>query len=161
MDMPELGRAVRARREVLGLTQQQLANMAGLSRTTVNLLENGSLADLGFRKILVLAELLGIRLAAEAPSAPRRHALLMASRSASVSYREHLTPTELAAALATGDIPQNRLPHVATFVDETPASLLVSAVEEASHATSVPAREIWTHVKRWANDFNSPRRAWV
>ncbi len=161
MDIPELGLAVRARREALGLTQQQLAKMGGLSRTTVNLLENGTLSDLGFRKLGLLVDLLGIALVAVPPSEPPRHALQSASRSASVSYREKLTPTELAAALATGEIPDGRLAHVATLIDEAPVGLLVSAVEEASSLTSVPAREIWSHVRRWAQDVNSPRAVWA
>lgn len=161
MDMPELGLAVRARRELLGLTQQQLANLAGLSRTTINLLENGTLSDLGFRKVMALADLLGIQLSAVTPCSPRPRALLMASRSASVSYREKLTSAELASALATGDIPEDRLPHLATLIDEVPAGLLVSAVEEASHVSSVPAKQIWAHVRQWASDFNSPRLAWA
>lgn len=161
MNIPELGLAVRARREALGLTQQQLAKMAGLSRTTVNLLENGTLSDLGFRKLGSLADLLGIALLAIPRSEPPRHALQSASRSASVSYREKLTPSELAAALATGDIPEGRLAHIATLVDEAPVNLLVSAVEEASYVTSVPSKEIWNHMRRWASDLRSPRQLWT
>ncbi len=161
MDIPELGLAVRARRETLGLTQQQLAKMAGLSRTTVNLLENGSLSDLGLRKLGLLADLLGIALVAVLRSEPPRHALQSASLSASVSYREKLTATELATAFATGEIPDGRLAHVATLIDEAPVSMLISAVEEASSLTSVPAKEIWSHVRRWARHLNSPRAVWA
>ena len=47
MNMQELGGLVRKRREALGLSQQRLAQLAGLSRTTINLLEMGRLTDLG------------------------------------------------------------------------------------------------------------------
>ena len=50
MNFQELGELVRSRREALGLSQQRLAQMASLSRTTVNLLETGKLTDLGSPK---------------------------------------------------------------------------------------------------------------
>ena len=51
MNLQQLGATVRERRIELGLNQSQIAAMSKLSRTTVNLLENGSISDIGFVKI--------------------------------------------------------------------------------------------------------------
>ena len=88
MNLLDLGVLTRNRRTELGLSQAQLASMSGLSRTTINLLENGSLNDLGMAKAADLMNVLGIEMQLNAPIRKKPHALLMASRSASVSYRE-------------------------------------------------------------------------
>ncbi len=85
----------------------------------------------------------------------------MASRTASVSYRTRLDAAQLAKALATGEVPPGLLPHVATFLDEAPLPLVVSAVEEAAKRGRVPPKRIWQHVVRWASEIDSPRRVWA
>jgi transcriptional regulator with XRE-family HTH domain len=55
-----IGSAVRAYREEAGLTQQQLADMAGLHRTYVSALEQGKQTQ-QLRRILHLLRLLGVR----------------------------------------------------------------------------------------------------
>jgi len=161
MNLQELGRLVRNRRAALGLSQQRLAQMAGLSRTTVNLLESGKLTDLGIAKVNELLELIGISLTADVHKDPYPNAALMASRTASVSYRDPITPEELLDALASGTIPPARIAHVATLIDEAPLSLLVSSVELAAQQSSTPPKQIWKHVNEWARVFHSPRKAWA
>ncbi len=160
MNILDLGPLIRSRRESLGLSQHHLAKLSGLSRTTINLLENGALADLGFSKVIALMEIVGLRLEANQVVNAHKTALVMASRTVSVSYREKLTPKELSIALATGSIPPNRVAHLATLLDEAPASVLVSAIEEVALQSSVPPKKIWGHMNRWAKDFHSPRRIW-
>lgn len=70
MNLADIGQLVQARREALGLSQARLAQLAGLSRATINQLENGSLVDLGAAKLLALLNLLGLDLAAQ-PRAPQ------------------------------------------------------------------------------------------
>lgn len=131
MNMQELGGLVRKRSEALGLSQQRLAQLAGLSRTTINLLEMGRLTDLGIAKVNDLIDLVGLRLHAEFVERPQPNAILVTSRSASVSYKEVLTPEELLTALSTGKIPLGRDAHVATWLDEASLQLVVSSVELA------------------------------
>lgn len=161
MNMQELGGLVRKRREALGLSQQRLAQLAGLSRTTINLLEMGRLTDLGIAKVNDLMELVGLTLRAEIHERPFPNALLIGSRSASVSYKEILTPEELLTALSTGKIPLGRDAHVATWLDEASLKLVVSSVELASQKTAVPPKQIWKYMSTWAREFHSPRLAWV
>jgi transcriptional regulator with XRE-family HTH domain len=160
MNLRDIGLHVRERREALGLSQHRLARLAGLSRATVNQLENGTLADLGVAKLANLLELLGLQLATSGREATR-HGLNMASSTASVSYRDRLRPDQLAQALASGELPPRWLPHVATLIDEAPLPLVVSAVEEAAERSGVPPKRLWQHLTRWAHELRSPRSAWA
>ena len=160
MNLDDIGLRVRERREALGLTQERLARLAGLSRATINQLETGALKDLGVMKLASLVDLVGLRL--EAHAVPREpHGLRMASRTASVSYKENLDAGQLAQALASGRIPPEITPHVATLLDEAPLAIIVAAVEEASRRSHVPPQRIWRHIGRWARDLRSPRAAWA
>jgi transcriptional regulator with XRE-family HTH domain len=160
MNLREIGKLVRERRDTLGLSQDRLAKMAGLSRATINQLESGTLVDLGVTKLARLLELVGLTFDAQPRATPHR-GLLMASRTASVSYKSQLDAAQLSKALATGEVPPSLLPHVATFLDEAPLPLVVSAVEEAAKRSRVPPKRIWQHVVRWASEVHSPRRVWA
>jgi hypothetical protein len=108
---------------------------------TINQLETGVLVDLGVSKLMLLLDLLGVTLRAEAPSGPGR-GLQAVSRTASVSYRQPLAPAQLAKALASGELPPKWLPHISTMLDEAPVKLIVAAVEEAARAQGVPAKTV-------------------
>jgi len=82
-------------------------------------------------------------------------------QTASVSYRQSLTPKLLATVLASGELPAKWLPHVSTMLDEAPAKFIVSAVEEAARSQGVPAKMVWQHLLRWAHELKSPRSAWA
>jgi transcriptional regulator with XRE-family HTH domain len=160
MQLREVGAAVKARREELGLSQQTLSRLAGLSRATINQLERGTLRDLGVAKLFRLLGLLGLDLGA--PRVGRRgHGLTMASRTASVSYRRALDADSLARALASGTIPRGMEPHVATLLDEAPLEIVVRAVEEAARRERVDPRRIWRNLAGWATELRSPRRVWA
>ena len=62
MRLQEIGSAIRAARAVRGLTQAALADQAGLSRTTLNQLENGVFPDIGVKKVQNVLGLLGLDL---------------------------------------------------------------------------------------------------
>jgi hypothetical protein len=75
----------------------------GLSRITINLLESGSLTDLGIAKVTELLDALGLVLDAHQSGHPNVNAIRMAIKTASVSYKESLTPNELILVLAHRD----------------------------------------------------------
>lgn len=159
MQLTEIGAAIRARREALGLSQQAVARLAGLSRATVNQLERGALSDLGVVKLARVLALVGLRLDAKRVRT-RPRALWMAGRTASVSYRRTLDADALARALASGEIPRGMEPQFAALLDEAPLPLIVQAVEEAARREHVPPRRVWRHLERWASELRSPRRVW-
>jgi transcriptional regulator with XRE-family HTH domain len=158
MNLLETGQRVRNRREALGLSQERLGRLAGLSRATINQLETGTLTDLGVAKVYNLLDLIGLQVDVNERQ-EKRHGLSMASRTASVSYRASLSPDELARALATGHFPQQWVAHVSTFIDEAPLPVVVRAVEEAAQLGGVPPKRVWQHLTRWAHELRSPRAA--
>ncbi|MBX3611109.1 MAG: helix-turn-helix domain-containing protein [Hydrogenophaga sp.] len=160
MNLADIGQLVQARREALGLSQARLARLAGLSRATINQLENGSLVDLGAAKLLALLTLLGMDLAAQ-PRAPQARALALLSQTASVSYRNALSPGALAVALVAGDLPPSLVPQVATLLDEAPLPLIVAGVVEVAERTHTPPKVLWKHLAQWAQTLQSPRAAWA
>lgn len=160
MNLASIGQLVQQRRQVLGLSQARLARLSGLSRATINQLETGNIVDLGAAKLIALLDLLGLTLdAAERPK--RNNALALASRTASVSYKEVLTPEALTAAMVDGELPANITPQVATLLDEAPLSLIVGTVEEVARHTHCPAKTLWKHLLQWAHDLQSPRAVWA
>lgn len=160
MNLADIGQLVQARREALGLSQARLARLAGLSRATINQLENGSLVDLGAAKLLALLNLLGLDLAAQ-PQAPQTHALALLSQTASVSYRQALQPGALADALVAGTLPPALVPQVATLLDEAPLPLIVAGVAEVAESTHTHPKMLWKHLTAWAQALQSPRAAWA
>jgi transcriptional regulator with XRE-family HTH domain len=129
--LQELGFEIRKARLARDLTQAQLAEAAGLSRTTLNQLENGLFPDLGVKKVQTILDQLGLDLAVEPAQKARRPDFIgMACTTSSVSYRETLTPDELVHALLSGKVPRNRRPHLHTLLEEASRPLLEGLVQE-------------------------------
>jgi transcriptional regulator with XRE-family HTH domain len=160
MNLQDLAPLIQSRREALGLSQDRLAKLCGLSRATVNQLENGTLVDLGAAKLLGLFNLLGIELDAKAKPA-KRNALALLSQTASVSYRQALQPSDLAAALVDGTLPEAITPHVATLLDEAPLPLILATVEQVARKTHTPPKTLWKHLVQWAQALQSRRAVWA
>lgn len=138
MTLHDLAPLIHARRTALGLSQDRLAKLCGLSRATVNQLENGTLVNLGASKLLALL-----------------------SQTASVSYRRVLQPAELTQALVQGDLPEAITPHIATLLDKAPLALILAAVEQAALTTRTPPKTLWKHLVQWAHALQSPTPAWA
>ena len=131
--LQELGYEIRKARAARGLTQAQLAQAAGLSRTTLNQLENGLFPDLGVKKVQAILDHLGLDLSVEPAQRARRPDFIrMACTTASISFRESLSPDELVHALLSGKVPRNRRPHLRTLLEEAPRPLLEGLVNEVS-----------------------------
>jgi len=62
MNLPSLGRTIAAQRRTLKLSQAELSRRAGISRATLDALENGRTGELGFSKISRLLAALGLEL---------------------------------------------------------------------------------------------------
>ncbi len=160
MNLREIGLKVGQRRTDLGLSQDRLARLCGLSRSTIHHLEKGTLNDLGAAKLLALLSLLGLDVITQETS-KKHFGLDMASKTASVSYKTRLQSTDLSHSLACGELPESIYPHVATLIDEAPLEMIVSAVEEAAIENRVAPKLIWKNIHRWAQEMHSPRSAWA
>ncbi len=62
MELNEIGIAIRQARKKRGITQKDLATACGLSRATVNALESGKIPELGFGRVNVLGDFLGLEI---------------------------------------------------------------------------------------------------
>ena len=154
MNLIDIGTAVRARREELGLSQGQLAHLSGLSRQTLVGLENGSLNDLGVNRAGQVLAVLGL----DAPvptteSRRKQHGLRMAARNANVSYARELQPDALARMLVSGTVPVPYAPHLTHLLDEAPLSMVVMAVEEAAANEGVAPKAVWRNVAKLARSL--------
>ena len=63
MELSEIGNRIRSERRKKGFTQARLAEETGLSRATLNGLENGTVRELGFHKLGAILGILGLELA--------------------------------------------------------------------------------------------------
>lgn len=163
----ELGTAVHARRSDMGLTQAALARLSGLSRATVNQVEKGTIKDLSITRAAKLLEALGLSVMITAPRPRNRTtetqkslALDIAARTASVSFKESITASQVRQALVSGVVPPGHLPHVYTLLDEAPVSLLASVVEQLHAEESVDRAQAWKRMHDLAHRLKSRRELW-
>jgi len=71
LDLPSIGTQIAQRRKSLRLSQTTLARKAGVSRATLEALENGRTGELGFSKVTRLLAALGLELKLQAASSHR------------------------------------------------------------------------------------------
>ena len=62
LKLHSIGAQIASRRKALGLTQSALADRAGVSRATLDALENGRSGELGFSKVANILSALGLEL---------------------------------------------------------------------------------------------------
>jgi len=158
MNLAQIGDAVHSKRIQVGLLQEHVARFAGLSRVTINQLENGTLKDLGYTKLKAVMDILGLSMETVQP-ASMKSALTVAARSISTSYRDVITPDMLATMLRSGVAPEQFQAHLMALLDETPLPVVVKAVAEAA-THEVPAKKIMKHLSLWAKQWKTCRAVW-
>lgn len=163
----ELGSAVHARRSEMGLTQARVAALSGLTRQTVNQVENGTVGDLSLNRASCLAEVLGLSLSvrdshAHTPAMPgkRSSALARAARTASVSYRQTMTPARLRKILVAGSVAPDDTPYLHALLDDAPMSLLASLAEQLHREAGMSRAQAWQHFRQLARHVLSKRDIW-
>ena len=62
MTLPEIGQKLREARKTQRLSQGELAGLLGMSRATVSAIENGTVNEIGVRKLMALATVLNLEL---------------------------------------------------------------------------------------------------
>jgi transcriptional regulator with XRE-family HTH domain len=162
-----IGLAARTRRSDMGLTQDRVAELCGLSPATVEQLENGSVGELDWAHAVHLLSVLGLSVTVSNPRPTRRQregrtpALEVAARSASTSYGKILRAEDLREALLTATYPKNFSPHVRTFLDEAHISQIADVVEQLHHETGVNRVELWRHIRGMARAAHTVRDVWL
>ncbi|WP_158567966.1 MULTISPECIES: helix-turn-helix transcriptional regulator [unclassified Duganella] len=158
MNLAQIGSEIKSKRVQAGLLQEHVANFAGLSRVTINQLENGTLKDLGYAKLKAVLDILGLDIETVQAS-ELKNALAAAARSVSTSYRDVITPDMLSAMLRSGAAPEQFHPHLMALLDETPLPVVVKAIAEAA-TPEVPAKKIMKNLNLWAKQWKVCRTVW-
>lgn len=159
MNLANIGKTIHTCRLQKSLSQDQLAKLAGLSRVTLNQLENGVLNEIGYNKLLAILALLELDLEPKAEHGPK-NALSVAARSTSTSYKRILSPDKLAEILRSGKMPPQYEPHLMAFLEELPKSVALKAVAEAA-TPAAPVRKIMKHLQNWAVKWKVPNKSWA
>jgi HTH-type transcriptional regulator/antitoxin HipB len=68
MILAEVGKTLRAARKARQLSQAELAQSLGMSRATISAIENGTVREIGVRKLMALSTALGLELSVAARS---------------------------------------------------------------------------------------------
>jgi len=157
----ELGTAVRQRRQDMGLSQDQLAELVELSRATITSLETGKLKDLSASRVERVANELGFAVGLVGTRRPKdKSALDIAARVASVPYAAELPSNVLEDAIAQGTVPPGYIPHVRTLLQEAPVAVLADVVDQLEREHSAPKKETWKRMRLLAAVLKSDRRLW-
>ncbi len=159
MNVALLGNAIRRKRAEVGLTQQQLADMAALSRQTLNGIEHGHV-NVTVDTLGRLLDVLGLTLEVADPEQKRgrpARAVWMAAKGANTSYSGELTPRALEQALITGQVPDELQPQVAQILDEAPLQLVTKMVAEVASRHDRKPTEIWKNLRRMARALMATR----
>ena len=70
MDLSEIGKRIREARTAMGRSQEAVARPLGMSRATVSAIENGTVNEIGVRKLMALCAALGLELSVAAHVRP-------------------------------------------------------------------------------------------
>lgn len=159
--LTELGTAVRRRRQDMGLSQQQLADLVELSRVTVNELEKGKLKDLSATRIERLANELGFAVGLVGTRRPKgKSALDAAARIASVPYTAELPASMLLDSLKDGVVPPGYIPQLRTLLQEAPVAILADIADELEQSHDTPRADTWKRMRMLAGVLKCDRRLW-
>ena len=163
--LTDLGIAIRERRSDMGLTQHHVAKLSGLSRTTINQVENGTIRDLSLGRATRLVDVLGLKMGVASArkslnSTSQVTAIQNACRIANVSYKKTLDPESLKKVLISGEIPAEFQPHVRAVLEEAPVSLLASVAEQMCVERQVDRTAVWLRMKTMARALQSYREVW-
>ncbi|MDP1568282.1 MAG: helix-turn-helix transcriptional regulator [Polaromonas sp.] len=161
----ELSSIVKRRRSEMGLTQDRLAELAGLSRATINELETGKLSNLSLTRAERLANTLGFGLGVTGVRKTRSDrdtldALETAAQSGSISYGDRISATALRHALLTGVIPPNHIAQLRAVLDEAPLNVLSAAAAQIEAENGVRRRATWQKMRQLAAAIACTRTIW-
>ena len=65
-----IGRSIREARKRQNVTQSEAAKAAGIGRSSLSLIENGAIQDIGIRKVIRVLDFIGLELTTRPRGAP-------------------------------------------------------------------------------------------
>ena len=157
----ELSGAVKERRAELGLSQQRIAELTGLSRATINALESGRLTSLSLDRAERVANEVGLALHVSGSRVGKKHrGLSVAAQTASVSFSKALPERELEHSLLHGVVLPAYLPQLKALLDEVPIAVLADAVADIERKHGVRRNATWERMRRLARALGCHRPIW-
>ena len=159
MSIHTIGKEIYLRRKAVGLTQQHLANLANLSRQTIQRLEAGTIKDLSFQRLTKIMGIVGLSFDLPSLAArKRKNGLWMAAKTSSVSYKKEMSVEALQHALSTGEVPRGYEAQMLHFLDEAPVQIVVMAVEEAAMISHESPTKVWSHLAKLGPVLGAERK---
>jgi transcriptional regulator with XRE-family HTH domain len=162
--LSELSTLVKRRRLEMGLSQERLASLVGLSRATINQLETGKIADLSVTRAEAVANQVGLglgvtgtRRSSDSPGA----GLEAAARTASVSYSQSLPASVLRTSLVNGTVAPDYLPQLRTLLDEAPVGVLSAAASDIHALEGIAPQATWQKMRALAASLGCRRGIWT
>ncbi len=150
----------------MGLSQQKLAALSGLSRTTVNRLEQGSIADLSIQRTSRLLDVLGIHLQVADGGVRRQRpaatmtALERAALSAGISFKRRIGAAPLRRVLSGEEVRETWIAHVRAFLEDAPVSLLADVAAQLEREDGLARTTTWARMRQLATWMGSTRDIW-
>lgn len=160
----ELSMLVKRQRADMGLTQARLAEIAGLSRMTVNQLETGSLSNLSLTNAEQLANALGFGIGVTGVKLDKddvAKAVETAARTASVSFGDPIPPDTLRSILSKGIVSPNHIPQLRALLDEAPVGILTAVARQLEKEDGIPVQKTWQNMRRLASVLGCTRPVWT
>lgn len=163
MELSQVGPLVRAQRKACGLSQKDVARLAGLSRATINYLENDPAMDLGAAKLLVVLRILGITVTAR-PARPDDDARLLEDALGLAGGERTggaITSGVLVEAIVTGRPPLDHAAALTEVLTATDPAVIVGAVRLATATGEVSAKQAWRHLRALASSLDISGPSWT
>ncbi len=161
--LTELASVVKRQRLDIGISQERLAEIAGLSRGTINELETGKLRNLSLLRAERLANELGLGIGIIGVKRSRTSdtgILETAARAASVSYGKTIPVETLQKALLTGVVAPDYIPQLRAFLDEVSLKVISAVTAELARENETTSRAIWLKLRQLAVALACSRSIW-
>jgi transcriptional regulator with XRE-family HTH domain len=157
MDILTIGTIIKKEREACGLTQRALAVASHVSRVTIVNLENGNVGDIGAVKLSQIAENVGTSLFSKEHKVD---SIKMTLGNVNTSYKNTMSVADLEKFMLSGKIQPGLEGQVLHLIDETPTSLVSSAVKQIAAKKNIKAKLVWKNLAKVAADIKSPNKFW-
>ena len=157
MDIYTIGAIIKKERESCGLTQRALAEVSHVSRVTIVNLENGRVGDIGAVKLSDIAENVGASLFS---TGKKVDFIKMTLGNVNTSYKNTMSASDLEKFMLSGKIQPGLEGQVLHLIDETPTSLVTSAVKQIAAKKNIKAKLLWKNLAKVAADIKSPNKFW-
>jgi transcriptional regulator with XRE-family HTH domain len=148
----------------MGLSQSAVAELSGLSRSTVSSLENGTINDLSLRRTQKLLEVLGLSLSipeahprARGTATPPSPPSGLAARTANVSYSSQVTGNEIKEALLKLTVPRHAEANVRSLLEDAPVAMLARLVEQIHGESQADRSLVWSNMRKLAHKMHVNR----